>query len=398
MYFQSIDDKQECLGLYYDSRCVFEDIDFSKLTRTWKYTKTLLDHDNIEYGFLFSGGKSIDEMCPDHMRHDWDAVSRRMNAFLKSLNTAKVDLSENCFFEIISPKEISRFLEIKNRITEHVFSSVSRPKEYEHLLTIAKMIEEIKHQEVVIDTKRLKADSYKAKNMAFSQTLRKVQNRVSYKLFGTKTGRLTVDKGYFPVLTLDKELRKYVIPNNDLFIEIDVNGAEIRTLLALLGEEQPDVDIHDWNVENVYKSGTREEAKKRFFAWLYNPASNDDASSDTYNRELIKKRVWDGEKVTTPFFREIDSDEYHCVNYTLQSTSNDVCLEQARKVFDILDQKKSKIAFLMHDSIILDFAASEKSLLREIIEAFRNTRFGQYRVNVNMGKNFGEMKEINWKQ
>ena len=274
----------------------------------------------------------------------------------------------------------------------------SRPKEYEHLLTIAKMIEEIKHQEVVIDTKRLKADSYKAKNMAFSQTLRKVRNRVSYKLFGTKTGRLTVDKGYFPVLTLDKELRKYVIPNNDLFIEIDVNGAEIRTLLALLGEEQPDVDIHDWNVENVYKSGTREEAKKRFFAWLYNPASNDDASSDTYNRELIKKRFWDGEKVTTPFFREIDSDEYHCVNYTLQSTSNDVCLEQAKKVFDILGQKKSKIAFLMHDSIILDFAASEKSLLREIIEAFRDTRFGQYRVNVNMGKNFGEMKEINWKQ
>ena len=398
MYFQSIDDKQECLGLYYDSRCVFEDIDFSKLTKTWKYTKTLLSHENIECGFLFSGGKTIDEVCPENMRYDWDAVSGRMNAFLKSLNTAKVDLSQNCFFEIISPKEISRFLEVKNRITKHVFSNIPKPREYEHLLSVAKMLEEIRHQDVNIDMKALKADSYKTKVMTFSKSLRKTRDNVSYKIFGTKTGRLTVEKGYFPVLTLDKELRKYVVPNNDLFIEIDVNGAEIRTLLALLGEPQPDVDIHDWNVKNVYKSGTREEAKKRFFAWLYNPASDDYASSKTYNRDTIKKKFWDGEKVTTPFFREIPSDEYHCVNYTLQSTSNDVCLEQAKKVFDILSDKKSKIAFLMHDSVILDLSASEKPHLKEIIEAFRTTRFGEYRVNVKVGKNFGEMRDINWKQ
>lgn len=398
MYFQSIDDKQECLGLYYNSQCVFENIDFSKLSRTWKYTKTLLEHDNIEYAFLFSNGKTIDELCPDYIRPDWEAVSKRMNAFLKSLNTAKVSLSENCFFEIISPKEISRFLDVKNKITEHIFNTIEKPKEYEHLLSVAKMIENIKYQTVNIDIKRLKSESYRAKNMAFSRSLRNIRKTVSYKLFGTRTGRLTVEKGYFPVLTLDKELRKFVIPSNDLFVEIDVNGAEIRTLLALLGEPQPDLDIHDWNAENVYDFCTREEAKKRFFAWLYNPASKDHASSKVYDRSIIKKRFWDGEKIVTPFHREIESDEYHCVNYTLQSTSNDVCLEQARKVFDMLEGKKSKIAFLMHDSIILDFDASEKSRLREIIETFSNTRFGKYKVNVKMGKNFGEMREVSWKQ
>ena len=73
-------------------------------------------------------------------------------------------------------------------------------------------------------------------------------------------------------------------------------------------------------------------------------------------------------------------------------------MEQAKKVFDILSDKKSKIAFLMHDSVILDLSASEKPHLKEIIEAFRTTRFGEYRVNVKVGKNFGEMRDINWKQ
>lgn len=397
MYFQSIDDKQECLGVYYDSQCVFEDVDFSQLTRTWKYTKALLEKSHIEYGFLRSLGKSLDEACPDHIRHEWEIVSNRMSAFLKSLNTAKVDLSENCFFEIIPPKEISRFLEIKNRITEHIFSSFERPDEYDHLLGIAEVLENIKFQDVKLDMRAIKADSYKLKVMNFMQSLKKTRRRVSYNIFGTKTGRLTVEKNFFPVLTLDRELRKYVVPNNDLFVEIDINGAEIRTLLALLDKAQPDVDIHEWNAENVYEDITRDEAKKRFFAWLYNPASTDHLSSQTYDRDLIKEKFWDGKKVVTPFKREIESDEYHCINYTLQSTSNDVCLEQAKKVFDKLRGKKSNIAFLMHDSIILDFSASDQSHLKDIIEVFQNTRFGEYRVNVKIGKNFGEMREMNWK-
>jgi len=112
---------------------------------------------------------------------------------------------------------------------------------------------------------------------------------------------------------------------------------------------------------------------------------------------LIKEKFYDGHQVRTPFNRRILSDEYHCVNYTLQSTSNDVCLEQSRKVFDFLKEKKSNIAFLMHDSIILDFAAEDKQHIREIVKMFQETRFGEYRTNVKMGKNFGEMREISWK-
>ena len=399
MIFQSIDDKKECVGIYCDSGYVFDEVDFSKLTKTWKHTATSLEHEQIQYAWLRSGGKTLDEVCPDHLREDWDQCSSKMNAFFKSLKTAKVSVSENCIFRIIPPPKFSRFLDIKNKITKHVFSSFDKPGEYDHLRRTVDLLEDIKCRPVNVDLSEIRGDSYNEKNRTLLKNLRKTRNHVSYNLFGTKTGRLTVEKGYFPVLTLEKSHRKYVKPNNDAYVEIDFNGAEIRTLLALLGKDQPQVDIHRWNIENAYSdSMSREQAKKRFFAWLYNPSSGDTSFSEIYDREEIKSRFWDGEKVTTPFSREIYADEYHSVNYVLQSTSNDVCLEQARKVYDFLKNKKSKIAFLLHDSIILDYSSSEKSDMREIIDIFGDTRFGKYMTNVKMGRTFGSMREVNWKQ
>jgi len=133
------------------------------------------------------------------------------------------------------------------------------------------------------------------------------------------------------------------------------------------------------------------------FAWLYNPSSEDYLLDQTYDREFIKQKYWDGQRITTPFFREIESDEHHSVNYTLQSTASDLFLEQASKIHKLLEFRNSYIAFLIHDSIILDFKQEEKKELKNIIETFQDTRFGNYGVSVKVGKNFGDMREIKWK-
>ena len=75
---------------------------------------------------------------------------------------------------------------------------------------------------------------------------------VVYDPFKSKTGRL-VTKNSFPILTMDKNYRKILKPNNDWFIEFDFNAAELRVLLGLLGKEQPQEDLHEWNKKNVYK-------------------------------------------------------------------------------------------------------------------------------------------------
>ena len=194
-------------------------------------------------------------------------------------------------------------------------------------------------------------------------------------------------------------MRKYVKPNNDLFVEVDFNAAELRTLLSLLGKPQPAEDIHQWNRENIFKGKiSRAEAKKRTFAWLYNPNSEDIVLNGAYHRNAIKEKYWDGNMVRTPFHRNIESDEYHSINYALQSTTSDLFLEQAAKIHELLKNKNSFIAFLMHDSIILDFKQGEEKEIRNIIDSFQRTRFGNYRINVKMGKNFGDMRDIEWRR
>ena len=64
------------------------------------------------------------------------------------------------------------------------------------------------------------------------------------------------------------------------------------------------------------------------------------------------------------------------------------------KVWDYLKDKKSKIAFSIHDSLVIDYDRSEYRLLPEIISIFADTDFGRYKVNVSGGKSFGKMKEM----
>ena len=93
-------------------------------------------------------------------------------------------------------------------------------------------------------------------------------NYINYNIFGTITGRLTTHPESFPVLTSQRGFRQLLKPQNDWFLSLDYNGAEIRTLIGLSKQIQPSEDIHAWNVRNIFdKSVTREEAKTMFF-WL----------------------------------------------------------------------------------------------------------------------------------
>ena len=182
-----------------------------------------------------------------------------------------------------------------------------------------------------------------------------------------------------------------------MFIELDYNGAEIRTLLSLSGKCQPVQDIHEWNLSNCARNlTTRKEMKERFFAWLYNPNSKDAMIERYYDKEIAGD-YWDGQTVTTPYGRVIESDRHHSLNYLIQSTTNDIVLENAIKIHEFLKERKSRIAFTVHDSIVLDYSETDRGILFEIIKMFEETRFGNFYANVRGGKNYGDLREIKWK-
>ena len=79
----------------------------------------------------------------------------------------------------------------------------------------------------------------------------------------------------------------------------------------------------------------------------------------------------------------------------IQSTTSDLVLAKAVEIHDYLKEKESRIAFMLHDSIIIDLKHEERQMISDLMKIFSSTPFGNYKTNVTLGKNFGDMKELN---
>jgi hypothetical protein len=393
LLFQTLDDKKHCVGIYQGGD-IFYDAIPDDLTKTWSYAPYLQGR-GIQYASLYVGGRSLGEVCPQDLKEEWSRISNKMKAFIKAFTISKIDIKDVCLFSLIPDTFLLEWCEIKNKICGYVFENYEKPSNYDFLLDLATITEKIKAQKLNIDPSELKTQLGSYRSRAFLKKLNRIDPFIYYNIFGTITGRLTTKTNSFPILTLDKKHRRVLKPNNDLLVELDYNAAELRTFLALSGQEQPQKDLHTWNIENVFRGmGTRDEAKIRLFAWLYNPNSDDYLLNRTYDREKLLKESWKNGKITTKFDRTIEVDERRALNYLIQSTSSDLFLRQMIKISKILEDTRSYVAFSLHDSVILDFAAEDKHLLPRIIEVFGDTQFGKYLVNASIGKDYGNMRKF----
>ena len=393
-YFQTIDDKAQCVGIYKDGALHFDDLP-SGCLKTWRYSESLVDSD-VEYAWLYTGGAPLEEACPDHLKEDFLRCVKKMRAFRRSFELAKVDLNEHCFFDLVPHDFLLHFLEIKNQITEHVFENYEKPPNYDFLCAATKLLQQIKYQKLNVNNKDCKALFLSHHLRRQAQQILRMRPYIDYKLFGTVTGRLATEAESFPILTMKKELRQLIKPHLDWFVYLDYNGAEARTVLALLEKPQPAYDIHQLNIENIFRPErevNREEAKTLFFSWLYNPESHA-LTSDVYDREkLLESHYLEGE-IHTPFNRRIEVDKRRAFNYLIQSTTSDLVLERAIAIADFLKDKKSFISHVIHDEIVLDVADSERGIVPEIKELFANNKLAKYEVNVNAGSNYYELEVL----
>ena len=284
---------------------------------------------------------------------------------------------------------------MKDKITRHVLDTYPRPENYQNMVDITKLTTEIKYQKLNIDLSVLNNELADPRTKDFYRKIHRTEPYIKYNPFGTKTGRLTTQKHSFPILTMDKKFRKIIKPTNDWLVELDYNAAEVRVMLGLLGKEQPYIDLHDYNAYELFGGQvTRDEAKKKLFSWLYNPNAEDEVLSKLYDRAAVKEMFWDGNMVKTMFHREIPSDEYHALNYIIQSTCSDLIMDRAISINEILEGKKTKIAFIIHDSIVLDYADEDGDFINMVYWEFMTTPFGRFKTNASGGRNFGEMKDL----
>jgi DNA polymerase I-like protein with 3'-5' exonuclease and polymerase domains len=178
-----------------------------------------------------------------------------------------------------------------------------------------------------------------------------------------------------------------------MFLEIDYNAADLRSLFLIRGRQQPNIDIHDWNIQNIFgKETDRDLAKKMMFGWLYDLNKRDDRLEKVYGRDYLIRKFWNGTEVENPFGRKIKCDEEHAISYLIQSTTADYVGRKLVALYSLLKGKKSYIAFSIHDSIVIDFDWSEKDVILPILEIIRKEGFV---ATLKAGKDFENLKVIN---
>ena len=395
MLFQLMDNKTDCSGTYLSGQFIWDRIP-DGITRTWSYSDHLFGRD-IEYANLLVSGNPIEAACPEHLRDRWTTVKGLLKSHYKALTASKVDLGDVCFYDVVPQKHLQHYFELKNEITQWVFDNVKKPDNYIFLKRVQAATRELKRHPVNLNSFAIYCiASEDAKARSLYNQFGDSTPYVDYDIFGTVTGRLTTKRNSFPILNLKKELKVHVVPNNHAFLELDFNAAEVRTMLALQGHEQPEEDIHEWNIKNIFKKDiSREKAKTKLFAWLYNEESQA-IKSDFYDRESLRQKFYRDGKVETPFGRSIDAPVRKALNYLLQSSSSDNTLDRFCKISNFLRATRSNVAFVVHDSVVIDLHEDDRFLIPQLVEMFGDTKLGKFKVNCSLGKNLGTMRDFKW--
>ena len=393
MLFQVLDAKADCVG-FYSANIINPTPPLPASGATWEYSPRL-PGDSYEIGRIYSQGAPLTDVCPEDMRPHWEEIKKTLKSCLKAFKTSHLSLDENCFYDVVPEYFLYQYLEAKNKITQHVLDTTPRPLNYDFMYNLVEMLSEIRSRQLSVNVGPIRHLLSSVRGQNFHRTLQTVKHTCDYNPWGTVTGRLATTPRSFPILTMNKEFRGCIEPKNDWLLELDFNAAELRTLLALAGAEQPKKDIHDWNVKNIFDNElTREEAKVKTFAWLYSSKKNKQLEN-LYNKDLVRNKYWDGCKIETDYGRIIENvDEHHALNYIVQSTTIDMVHEQAYKVYELLKGRKSHIAFLIHDAVYIDLAEEDRYEILNLLDTFRQTRYNIFKVNVSAGRNLGEMKEL----
>lgn len=387
MIIQPIDNKKEA-GFYNKGKILktleelFVDTPPWQELYAWKKSP-LLSELKVQYGYVYSSGASLMEACPTFLRERWESCERKLQAFYKAAVHSKMDVKGLSLSDLAPEHFISDYFELRSQIIKSIFSEMTKPPNYDFMCEVYNLVCEIANNKLLLDTSLKCYERYK-----------KYSDYIDYEIFGTKTGRLKTKKGSFPIMNLPKESRRLLKPHNDVFIELDFNAAELRTFLSLMGSPQPQEDLHDWNRQHIYPHLDRGDAKERIFAWLYNSSSKDFSPQKFYDKNLLVSRFFADGTIETPFNRILNCDEFHALNYLLQSTTSDLMLERAVAISKKLSSRKSYISFMLHDSLVMDFSYADRHLVEELVQIFSETSMGKYVCNLKMGRNFGDMQEV----
>ena len=371
---QALEIENNCKGLFSEGEFFFKPTEVENLVSensiAWKHS-SILDKEEERYTYLslYIPGLGLEEYSssPEKLKK----LTNRIRFHKKAAQIAKIDFSDICFFDSLPNYLVRDWFTMRTQALGTIYENVPRPGDYNIMHKIHVLATKISKQKIQVQN---------------------LEEQIKYDIFSSSTGRLTTEKGTFPILNISKQNRTKIVPQNDMFLEIDLNGAEIRTLLGFSGERQPEYDIHEFN-SSILEVKEREQAKIKFFAWLYNPSARNYKLEKIYNKQIYEQFYTEG-IIKTPFGRDLTVEDRKALNYLIQSTTSDIVLENSYRIMKYLQDRRSSVAFTMHDSVVLDFSKEDFMCVPDIKQMFERNLFGNFLASISIGKNFGEMRKV----
>ena len=135
---QSVERKFYIDGTFHQTLPQQETID------SWDYHPSFECAKDIRLASLFCGESNLDRIVPDLLHAMWEGSNIYLKAHVRALILAKVDLDDNNFFDIIPESTYKKHLDLKGRICEYVFAHYPRPENYDYLLDLTRILDQIR--------------------------------------------------------------------------------------------------------------------------------------------------------------------------------------------------------------------------------------------------------------
>lgn len=333
-----------------------------------------LDLKDLAIFFKIKDFKDLWQICPEEFEK-FEREERRIGSWLNTFEGVEVDLLSN--FCLYPPYILNGFLDARMEL----------------LSALWRWLMDQEHGERVADYFVQNSDMFDTvRSMRYS--VRTTSGNEPVDLVFAENFRFKAQPDTLNLFNMPKQMRGRILPCDDssFLYAIDFRQFEFRTLLDLV-----DADV-DYSCKDLYGeigqklSMTGDAAKINIISYLYSDRDNDELRGIFDKSKIFDKIegdyfMWD----EVPIYVRASAEPNKQLHTVVQTISYFFYLDRLDKILKVLDGKKSKFIFPLHDSMIFSVNKDEIGLLEEIPGMLETD---VYKIKSYVGTNFLEMKEL----
>ena len=195
----------------------------------------------------------------------------------------------------------------------------------------------------------------------------------TYTSLAVISGRLGFH-GKLNPMTINKKLRKDLLPINDKIVSYDVRNAEPNIFFTLAGEDFDMGDVYQHLGDVVFGDMDRDGIKKHVYYFMYDKNYvNTDLDHYLWKSNDYKRSIYNSVDKTSSIqnifgrvLKFTEDEKQSVVNRYIQSSFSDLFQLTVNYMINRFSNLKSKILYTIHDELAIDIDMSEMEIIESI--------------------------------